>query len=92
MRIDLSFGNLESLQSTTSKRLERGSAETRCANREDAATLSFCDARVSQLTAAALAAPEIRSERVAELRTSIDNGTYVVEPGAIATAMMNDLF
>jgi len=35
--------------------------------------------------------PDVRLERVQELRTAVSNGTYQVDPGKIADAMLTDL-
>lgn len=92
MRIDLNFGNVESVESTATRRTNEGAKELNRTGKQDDAVLSLGDSNVSKLTATALAAPDVRSERVAELRTSISNGSYSIEPGAIANAMLNDLF
>ena len=92
MRIDLNFGKLESLHTDSTRRTSAGSKGIRPAAKQDEAVLSNGGSSVAKLTTAALAVPEIRSERVAELRSSIKNGTYSVEPGVLADAILNDAF
>lgn len=92
MRIDLNFGNVESVETSASRRTNEGTKELNRTSKHDDAVLSSGDSNVSKLTAAALAVPDVRTERVAELRSSISNGNYSIEPGAIANALMNDLF
>ncbi|MGH9488532.1 MAG: flagellar biosynthesis anti-sigma factor FlgM [Terriglobales bacterium] len=43
-----------------------------------------------ELTAKALAQPEVRQEQVQQLRAQITGGTYVVNTSQIAEAMLND--
>jgi len=47
-------------------------------------------ASVGSLTARALETPEVREERVEALRQAINNGTYQMDPGQIADAMLNE--
>jgi len=92
MRIDLNFGNIDSVETNAARRVNEGRKETNRTGRQDDATLSAGDSGIARLSASAIAAPEIRMERVTELRNSIQNGTYTVEPGAIADAILKDLF
>ncbi len=92
MRIDLNFGNIDSLQTGSSRRLTEGSKDITRSDRRDEAVLSSGGSNVARLTAAALATPDIRTEKVAELRQSISTGNYSVDPGMIADAILNDIF
>jgi flagellar biosynthesis anti-sigma factor FlgM len=92
MRIDLNSGNVESVGSSATRRTHEGAKELKRTSKQDDAVLSSGDSNVSKLTAEALAVPEVRTERVAELRSSISNGSYSIDPGAIANALLNDLF
>lgn len=92
MRIDLNFGNVESAVNSATRRTNEGAKEPNRTSKQDDAVLSSGDSNVSRLTAAALAIPDIRTERVVELRSSISNGSYSIDPGAIANALLNDLF
>ena len=92
MRIDLNFGNTGALESTTSRRVGEGNKDVQPTGRDDDAVLSSGDSNLERLTSTALALPDIRTDRVAQLRESIASGAYTVEPGAIADAILNDLF
>ena len=56
----------------------------------DGATFSAGSASVGSLEARALASPEIRTDRVEALRNAINNGSYQIDPGKIADAMLNE--
>lgn len=58
---------------------------------EDTATLGSGQATVTQLQAQLNAAPEVRSTRVAQLQSALANGTYTINPGQVAQAMIADL-
>ncbi len=92
MRIDLNFGSLESMQSGSAKRAGEAAKELRTTFKQDEAVLSKAGATVSTLATRALSAPELRMDRVAELRTAINNGSYNVDSRSIANAILNDLF
>ena len=92
MRIDLNFGNIDQLQETTARRVAENARTAKSREALDKADLSSSGSSVSQLTASAMALPDVRTERVAELRNAIDQGTYQLEPRAIADAMLRDLF
>ncbi len=46
---------------------------------------------MTQLQTQLNAAPEVRSARVAQLQNALANGTYTVNPGQVAQAMIADL-
>jgi negative regulator of flagellin synthesis FlgM len=56
----------------------------------EGATFSAGSSNVASLTAQALTAPEIRQDRVEALREAIRNGSYQIDPGNIAEAMLNE--
>jgi negative regulator of flagellin synthesis FlgM len=87
MRIDLnglSLGGVEREAKTKKPAGQVGSS----ANIEDTASLSSDTVSLASLKAQAMASPEIRQEKVAALRESIQNGTYKVEPDKIAQAIL----
>ena len=90
MRIDLNFGNVGSVETTANRRTNEGAKELKRTSNNDDAVLSSGNLNVSKLTATALEASDIRTERVAELRSSITSGSYSIDPGAIANALLND--
>jgi len=58
-------------------------------NPQDQTSFSSESMSISSLAAQALQTPEIRQDRVASLKAAISNGTYAIEPGKIAEAMLN---
>lgn len=91
MRIDLNLGNLEQLHETSTRRPAESARGAKSIDKGDKADLSSSGSGVSQLTAAAMAMPEVRAERVNELRQAMVQGTYRFEPKAIAEAILRDL-
>jgi len=57
----------------------------------DSTRFSFDQARVAALETQALAAPEVRQEKVAALQQAVDNGNYTVDPSKVADAIAADL-
>ena len=56
----------------------------------DQTNFSFDPARVESLTNQALAAPEVRQQKVASLQQAVANGAYTVDPAQVATAIAGD--
>ena len=54
---------------------------------EDKATFSTDTIAVADLTAKAMQTPEVRQDKVDSFRQAIQNGTYKVDPSAVADAM-----
>lgn len=70
----------------------RGAGSTADANAcADRVRFSFDPARVHSLATQALAAPEVRQEKVAPLRQSVANGNYAVDSGKVADAIAAEL-
>jgi flagellar biosynthesis anti-sigma factor FlgM len=91
MRIDLNSSNIDALHNETARRVgER--REFHFDEKKDTVALSSGGMKLSQMMAAALSAPEIRADRVAALRASIESGTYTTDPGAIADTILKNLF
>ena len=87
MRIDLNniyVSDLNDPQKTSAKGTESKQPE---AVGEDVSA----DVQLSKIGVQATAAPEIRQDRVAQLRQAVDSGTYSVSNEALAGAMMRDL-
>lgn len=91
MRIDLNSSNIDAIHNESARRTGE-KKQSRANEKDDSATLSSGGSELSQLAAAALSQPEIRTGRVAELRASIESGTYTTNPGAIADAILKNLF
>jgi negative regulator of flagellin synthesis FlgM len=64
-------------------------ANPEAANPQDETSFSSASMSIASLAAQALQTPEIRQDRVASLKAAISNGTYAIEPGKIADAMLN---
>ena len=56
----------------------------------DQTSFSFDPARVEALANRALAAPEVRQEKVAALQQAITRGAYTVNAGQVAAAIAGD--
>jgi len=54
----------------------------------DRIEISDAALRISRLLEAASALPEIREEKIAELRQALESGTYRVDPRALARAIL----
>lgn len=91
MRIDLNLGNLEPVQNSESRRSGQSSQNLDGRSRQDDAQLASGSSNLARLTSAALDQPEVRTDRVAQLRESISNGSYSVSNGLLADAMLHDL-
>lgn len=93
MRIEPGFTGLQNLERAgTSHRPNRLSDSNAGFTAQNDVSFSSSELSLSHLADTAMSAPEIRSERVAQLRTSILDGTYHVEPAKLADAMLNELF
>ena len=90
MKVDLNGQDGATLSSVTLPQHERpgavSAADIDPEIGEDRATLSGDS--VTTLTAKALAAGEIRQDKVEALRQAIENGEYRIEPSKIAEAMI----
>ncbi len=91
MRIDLNSGKIEQLHETTARRPAE-SARGKTLDTQNKADVSSCGCSYSQLTASVMDLPEIRAERVSELRNAITEGVYKVDSRAVAESILNDLF
>ena len=87
MRIDLTNISLQGLERDDKTR-KAGSKAASASNVEDKTSLSVDTLSISALEAQAMAAPQIRQDRVEALRQSIQNGDYKVEPDKIAHAIL----
>jgi len=68
---------------------ENGSDQTSAG--VDSTRFSFDQARVAWLETQAMAAPEMRQEKVAALQQAVDNGDYTVDPSKVADAIAAEL-
>ena len=92
MRIDINLGAMAELQNQGAARASaRSRTPEQTAEPQDVAELSCDGISISDLTAKALAAPEIRAEKVSGLRQQIAEGTYQPNASRIASAMIENL-
>ncbi|MDT8066870.1 MAG: flagellar biosynthesis anti-sigma factor FlgM [Terriglobia bacterium] len=93
MRIDLQFGNVHSIETQKTNRADSAPADRSVRReRQDEASLSSATSNISVLAARAMSEPDVRTVRVNALRASIADGSYAVQPQAIADAMLKDIF
>ena len=57
---------------------------------EDRTTLTSDTQSLRSLVSAAMSSPEIREDRVASLQQAVSNGTYQLDPGKIASSMIDE--
>ncbi len=91
MKIELGLPGLTSFETgrTTSGSRSRTS-ERPGELADDEATLSASQAELKLLMQRASQGPEIRADRVEALRKQLATGTYKVDAGCVADAMMRD--
>ncbi len=87
MRIDLNGISLNGME-REDKTKKAGAKPTSSPNVEDKASLSTDTLSLTSLEATALAAPEVRQDKVEALRQAIQNGEYKVDPQKIAHAIL----
>ena len=87
MRIDLNGISSNGVEPDVKAKKPTGRA-TSSSSVEDKASLSVDTLGIASLEAQVLASPEVRQDKVAALRQSIQNGTYRVEPDKIAQAIL----
>jgi len=57
----------------------------------DSTRFAFDQARVASLETQAMAAPEVRQEKVAALQQAVENGDYTVDPSKVADAIAAEI-
>jgi len=91
MRIDLQTPAAQDIErSPDLKQAERQRASR--GKTGDDASLSLSSDTAQSISAALDADPEIRSDRVEQLRALVNSGQYAVEPARVANAMYTSLF
>jgi negative regulator of flagellin synthesis FlgM len=68
----------------------KNAAKTADATGEDRATLTSDSTSVGSLVNSALASPEVRQDKVDSLRQAVSSGQYDLDPGKIASSMVDD--
>jgi negative regulator of flagellin synthesis FlgM len=84
--------NIPDLQGVSTERTDNFSSasKARAASPEDSDRFPEDTVSVSALAAKALQMPEVRQDKVDNLRQSVSSGEYQIDPSAIAAAMANE--
>jgi negative regulator of flagellin synthesis FlgM len=91
MRIDLNSAAASQIVSEQNdKPVSSTSLPASNVAREDRTTLSSDTQSLSSLVSSAMSSPEIRDDKVASLQQAISSGTYKLDPGAIASSMIDE--
>jgi len=92
MKVELNSVTLGSIGTLQNNKPEATSAGANAIEGpdQDKTTLSTASTSVGALTSAALASPEVRQDKVAALRSAIQNGEYRIEADKIAEAMIRE--
>jgi flagellar biosynthesis anti-sigma factor FlgM len=90
MRIDANQPLSNPLATETAAAKSGKSSSTSSVSSGDDASFSANAGGISALEANVLATPDVRQQKVAALQQAIRQGSYVVDPGQIADAMLNE--
>ena len=92
MRVDLSNSTAAELASELSSQQvsAQNTAKADQIAGEDHATLTSDSTSVGSLAATALKSPEVRQDKVDNLRLVVDSGQYKINPGKIAASILDE--
>ena len=92
MRIDLSNSTAAELASELSSQQvsAQNTAKADQVAGEDHATLTSDSTSVGSLATTALKSPEVRQDKVDNLRLVVDSGQYEINPGKIAASILDE--
>jgi negative regulator of flagellin synthesis FlgM len=92
MRIDLLNSSAGELSSELSSQQASAQSATQAATSgaEDRATLTSNSTSVNSLVSTALNFPEVRQDKVDNLRLAVSSGQYELDPAKIASSMIDD--
>jgi negative regulator of flagellin synthesis FlgM len=68
----------------------QNAAKSGNASQEDRATLTSDSTSVSSLVGKALESPEVRQDKVDNLRQAVESGQYKLEPDKIASSILDN--
>ncbi len=91
MRIDLQTPAAQDIERSSNLKQSERQRASRGKTGDDAG-ISLSSDTSQSISAALDATPEIRSDRVEQLRALVNSGQYAVEPERVANAMMTSLF
>ena len=92
MRIDLTQAAASQIATEPNSK-QAGAANTAVsglAGGEDRTTLASDTQSLSSLVSNAMSSPEIRQDKVDSLTQAVNSGQYQLDPGAIASSMLNE--
>lgn len=93
---DYATASLSSVYSTNAEQVRARRTQEDAAARPapeqgpDTVTVSADARMLARMTETAQAAPDIRADKVAELKAQVDGGTYTMDNRAIAQSMLRD--
>ncbi|HEY6489183.1 MAG: flagellar biosynthesis anti-sigma factor FlgM [Terracidiphilus sp.] len=92
MRIDLNQTAASQIAPETNSQQVSGNnpAASGVAGGEDRTTFTSDTQSLASLVSTAMKSPEIREDKVASLQQAINNGTYPLDPGKIASSMLDE--
>jgi len=93
MRIDLTQAATSQLTSETNAEQvkARQAADSPATEHEDRTTFSVHTQPLSSLVDAAMSSPEVRQDKVDNLKAAVASGSYKLDPGEIAASMIDEL-
>jgi flagellar biosynthesis anti-sigma factor FlgM len=92
MRIDLSHiaSGQVSVEQNAKKVSEQKLSAPESSDSTDRTTLTSGSSSVDALVSKAMTSPEIRQDLVDQLKQAVNNGQYKLDPGAIASSMLDE--
>lgn len=92
MRIDLTqvTPSQVSVEQNTKKVSEQQFSASESSDTTDRTTLTSGSSSVGALVSKAMSSPEIRQNLVDQLKSAVNNGQYKLDPGAIASSMLDE--
>lgn len=74
----------------TVKKVDK-TADTGTANSTDSVNLSSNARSIEEMTRAIAQLPDVRNDKINDVKKSISDGTYTINPGEIAGKMLNEI-
>jgi flagellar biosynthesis anti-sigma factor FlgM len=92
MRVDLTNSSAGELSSELSSQQvsPQSATQTSSTDAEDRATFTSDSTSVNSLVSTALQFPEVRQDKVDNLRQAVNSGQYQLDPSKIAASMVDD--
>lgn len=92
MRIDLSQTTASQIanESNAKQVNAQNASSTSAVSSEDRTSFKSDTQSLSALVSTVMNTPEIRADKVASLQQAVSNGTYQLDPGKIASSMIDE--